>query len=87
MTEIDEAVQKVLLRFSLSRLRSPTTDTLIKVGVDFFSSHGAQGLRFQTDLVAKHRPADLDTYFNGLLEAGVPPDVVETQRERSEQRE
>ena len=83
MTNTDEALQKVLP----SNFKSPSiinTATLINVGSDFFSSHSPQGLSCQTDLVAEHRSTDLETYFNGLLKAGVPPDVVEAQRARSQ---
>ena len=81
-TERDRILRNVLL----ANLKNPdivTNKTLIEVGITYFFQNNMEGLNNQTDLVAEHRPRDLEDYLQGLLDAGAPADIVETQKSRT----
>ena len=81
LAEKDQILRKALL----ANLKNPnivTNRTLIEVGVNYFSQDSMEGINNQTDLVAEHRPKDLEHYLKGLLDAGVPADIVRTQTAR-----
>ena len=74
---------KILEETLLRNFKSPrvvTQHTPIQVGVNYFSQGNIESLSEQTGLVTQHRPQDLEAYFQGLLDAGVPAAAVEDQR-------
>ena len=75
-------LQETLLR-NFKSPRIVTNQTLIDVGLNYFSQGNIDRLSEQTGLVAQHRPQDLEAYFQGLLDAGVPAEVVKAQRSGS----
>ena len=87
MEELAELAEKdrILRNALLANLKNPnivTNRTLIEVGANYFSQGKIDSLTQQTGLVTQHRPQDLEAYFQGLLDAGVPADIVRTQRAR-----
>ena len=85
MEELAEK-DRILRNVLLANLKNPnivTNKTLIEIGTTYFLQDTMEGLNDQTDLVAEHRPKDLENYLQGLLDAGVPADIVETQRSRA----
>ncbi len=78
--EMDEIRDRVL-REGFRNPEITPADTLSQVGARFFFEGKPHMMDSQRKLIMKHRPDAMEGYLDGLAEMGVPPDVVEEQRD------
>ena len=78
-TEFERIRHEVLIKGFKNPFTTPNR-TLIETGLRFHQENNPESFHAQTVLIMEYRPDDLEAYFQGLLDAGVPQADVDAQR-------